>query len=122
MTTGRGKGPQDGPFAEAALDVHQYGLAVIPVGGEAGKTPLVKWAKRGRPRRRDFPQKLIKRFGTANIGVITQLSGVTIVDVDDSALVDTMVRRCGNTPLKGGVRGKRTGQHNPIIDRSQAAS
>ena len=33
----------------------------------------------------------------------------------------TEVSEGGNVP-EGGVRGKRTGQHNPIIGRSQAAS
>ena len=32
-----------GPFATAALELHACGLAPIPLGGDDGKVPLVRW-------------------------------------------------------------------------------
>jgi Bifunctional DNA primase/polymerase, N-terminal/Primase C terminal 1 (PriCT-1) len=44
--------------------------------------------------------KLIDKWGNANIGVITSLSGVTVVDVDgDERLTRDIVSRIGDTPL-----------------------
>jgi hypothetical protein len=39
-------------------------------------------------------------FPNANIGVITGLSDVTVVDCDAPGAVATMIERCGDTPLK----------------------
>lgn len=100
MTTTGEKGPQEGPFAKAALDLYRHGLAVIPVGGKDGKKPLVSWGNWKLPPGHDFLRKLITRLGAANVGVIAHLSGVTIIDVDDHALVDAMIQRFGDTPLK----------------------
>ncbi len=32
------------PFADAALELRSYGLAVLPLGKESGKDPLVNYA------------------------------------------------------------------------------
>ncbi len=97
-----------GPFADAALDLYQHGLAVLPVGGDDGKVPKIQWGKWKRPIGRDCIGKLTEKFGTANIGIVCHLSGVTVVDIDTAEwnttevdqLVATMLARCGDTPLR----------------------
>ena len=71
----------------------------IPVGHDDGKTPLVKWGKWKKLPGRRFLERLAGENPTANVGILTELSGLTIVDVDDPSLVDGMRRRFGNTPL-----------------------
>lgn len=88
-----------GPFKTAAIELSHRKLAVIPVGGEDRKRPLVsfgKWTRRPGP---EFIDKLIGKHPRANVGIITGLSGVTVVDVDDPEHVATMLQRCGDTPL-----------------------
>lgn len=98
-----------GPFADSALSLLEFGLAVIPVEGTDGKKPLVKhWTKGTRRPTRDSITKLVQRHPSANVGVVTRLSGVTIVDVDDPQLAASMRSRFGDTPLiigtpRGGV-------------------
>lgn len=89
-----------GPFATAALDLLAHGLAPIPLGGNDGKVPLIRsrtWKHRPG---KEFLERLVRSHPTANIGILTGLSGVTVVDIDDASLVDDMVRRFGDTPLK----------------------
>jgi hypothetical protein len=88
-----------GPFSDAAPELCRHGLAVIPLGGADGKVPLVEWQKWPRPPGRKAIAELAAKFPSANIGVLTGLSGVTIVDVDEPAIVDDMLRRFGTTPL-----------------------
>jgi hypothetical protein len=107
------------PFADSALELYQHGLAPIPLGGDDGKVTLPKW--RGRKHR--FAPSTLQRFAeqwpNANVGILTGLSGVTVVDIDDLELMDDMVRRFGDTPLKmstpsGGVHlwFKSSGERN----------
>jgi len=94
------KGTSRGPFALAAAELADYGLAVIPCGKADGKEPSVKWPKRlYKP---DWPvfKGWITKFGDTNIGIICGLSGVTIVDIDDPTLVPAMLERFGETPLQ----------------------
>jgi hypothetical protein len=96
------------PFTDSALELHGYRLAVIPLGGDDGKTPLVEWRNWTKPPGRTAVASFAAKFAWANIGVLTGLSGVTVVDVDDPALVDPITVRCGTTPLitatpRGGV-------------------
>jgi DNA-binding XRE family transcriptional regulator len=93
-----------GAFPRAAEALWGAGLAVIPVGGDDGKKPLVtsftKW--RRRPGLNTI-RKWIEKSPDANVGVVTgPLSGVTVVDIDsvDPPLQQQIVERCGNTPLK----------------------
>jgi len=96
------------PFADAALELHGHGLAVIPLNENADKAkPLVKFKHwKLRPGRQFLEETLINRFPAANIGVLTGLSGYTVVDidtvdgVDTAALTDRMLARFGDTPLK----------------------
>jgi hypothetical protein len=111
-----------GPFAAVALELLQHRLAVIPLGGDDGKAPLVKWQRWRHPPGRDAIATLTAKHPGAIIGVLPGLSGLTVVDVDDPALVDAMLERCGATPLisatpNGGVHlwyrhaGECTGDH-----------
>jgi hypothetical protein len=43
---------------------------------------------------------MCSKFAAANIGVLTGLSGVTVVDCDAPVAVAAMIERCGDTPLK----------------------
>ena len=88
------------PFADAALDLLDRGLAPIPLGGDDGKVPLVRWKRWKHPLGRQSLGQLADKHPTANVGVLTGLSGVTVVDVDDLELTDAMVRRFGDTPLQ----------------------
>lgn len=92
-----------GPFARAAHELARHGLAVMPLGGDDGKEPLVTWGRWKRPPRRIAIDNFIGQFPGADIGVICHLSGITVVDVDDPALVGPMQARCGDTPLRLGT-------------------
>ncbi len=91
------------PFAKGAPDLQSLGLAVLPVGGDDGKTPLVKWQKWSRQPSIEFINKLCYRHPEANVGVICHLSGVTVVDIDDPAQLEPMLERFGDTPLITGT-------------------
>ncbi|SBW05804.1 conserved hypothetical protein [uncultured Alphaproteobacteria bacterium] len=90
-----------GPFGSDAEDLARLGIAVLPLGGDQGKEPLVsgfgKWKRR--PGGKHLA-KLLQKFGDANIGALAHLSGVTIVDIDDAALIPAMLERYGDTPLQ----------------------
>lgn len=88
-----------GAFTKSAMNLYQHDLAVIPLGGENGKEPLIKYANWERPPGREFITKLSKKYPDANVGVLCGLSGVTIVDIDDPSVTDEMIARCGDTPL-----------------------
>jgi hypothetical protein len=89
-----------GAFANFAMDLANNGLAVIPLGGDDGKVPLIKYGTLTRPPGRGFISKLSRKFPDANVGVLCGLSGVTVVDIDDPAVFELMIDRCGDTPLK----------------------
>jgi bifunctional DNA primase/polymerase-like protein len=89
-----------GAFSATALRLAAAGLAVLPLGGDDGKVPLVKWAHwKSRPGA-EFIRTLIATHPSANIGIICGLSGVTVVDIDDLDLVQPMIERFGDTPLR----------------------
>src|SRR3954452_1823826 len=98
-----------GPFGRAALSLFRFGLAVIPCGGADGKVPLVHWGKWAKRPGLDFVRKMTCRHPSANVGIITGLSGITVVDCDDPVVVTAMITRCGDTPLK--VRTPSGGVH-----------
>lgn len=86
-------------FAAFAPELARYGLAVIPVGGDDGKRPLVRW-----PLRAVGPNSVAlavwaRDHPSANIGVLTKPSKLTVVDVDDPAIADEIERRFGFTPI-----------------------
>jgi hypothetical protein len=71
----------------------------MPLGGVDGKEPVLAFKRWRRPPGPKAILDLAKRYPTANVGALTGLSGLTVVDVDDPELIDDMVRRCGDTPL-----------------------
>jgi hypothetical protein len=96
------------PFADAALDLREHGLAVLPLGGDPNidddanrkrRRPLVQYKGRSRFRPKTL-ERWAKKWPAANVGVLTGLSRVTVVDIDDPLLVDDMIARFGNTPLQ----------------------
>ena len=91
------------PFADAALVLWGHGLALVPLGGDDGKVTLVKWKYLKHRPGREYLKRLTTKHPTRNIGVLTGLSRVTVVDVDDPELVDDMLRRFGDTPLITGT-------------------
>src|SRR3954454_22279352 len=72
-----------GPFRDAAPDLLARGLAVVPCGGADGKVPLVEWGKWAKRPGRAFIEKMMRRYPSANVGIIAGLSGITVVDCDD---------------------------------------
>lgn len=96
-----------GPFAEAAQEYRRLGMAVIPCNGTDGKKPAVrhKHFQTSLP-----PEGLVERwcgkFEEANIGLLTgQISGLTVVDIDDPKRLEEMIERCGETPVMARTPG-----------------
>jgi hypothetical protein len=98
-----------GAFASAALDLHSYGLAVLPTGGNDGKVPLLKNWRRWKGQGRRSVQELADKFPDANVGIITGQSGLTVVDADDEKALADSESRFGVSPLV--VRTPRGGGH-----------
>lgn len=93
-----------GPFASAAEAWWRAGLAPIPTGGEDGKKPLVaRFTKWSRHPGLNAIRKWIVKYPGANVGVVTgPLSDICVVDIDSAVptLLQQIVERCGDTPLK----------------------
>ncbi|NDB70224.1 MAG: hypothetical protein EB015_19900, partial [Methylocystaceae bacterium] len=99
---------KNGPYARAARELSARGLAVIPVRLEIGadgknvKKPMTHWI--GKPLSMKYGArgitKLTQTFGDENIGILCKPSHVTIVDIDDTSLIDDMRKRFGDTPLQ----------------------
>ena len=85
---GAEKGTETGPFALAALELYRFGLAVVPCPFDSDNGKSVKGAVKGHDKWRRRPpvqwvEKMASRWkGNANVGIITSLSNVTVVDVD----------------------------------------
>lgn len=92
--------PCEYPFASTAKQLRRLGLAVLPCGGETGKSPRVagftKW--RVPPIDSTLDKWSTKNPG-ANIGVSCGPSRVVVVDIDDPARFDELIERFGPTPL-----------------------
>ncbi len=100
-TTARNSSTKPGPFATAARTLTEAGMVVIPCGKADGKAPLVKWAGLDQPL---APEKLngwlrYPRFATANIGIATGPSGLTVIDCDTPNALDRVIERFGPTPV-----------------------
>jgi bifunctional DNA primase/polymerase-like protein/primase-like protein len=88
-------------FAVAAPDLAARRVAVLPVGGDDGKVPLIKhWNRWKEPPGLSAVAKLTEKHPNANIGIACGPSGVTVVDIDDVGLLSLMIERFGETPLK----------------------
>ncbi len=60
----------------------------------------MKWRNRTKLFSTAAVEKLCGNFSSANIGILTGLSGLTVVDCDAPDAVAAMIERCGDTPLK----------------------
>jgi Bifunctional DNA primase/polymerase, N-terminal/Primase C terminal 1 (PriCT-1) len=91
-----------GAFAAEALNLRALGLAPIPCSAnddDDGKTPAIafkNWTRRPGAKRL---HELALRFPEANVGILTGLSRIFVVDIDQARLVEGMIRRFGATPL-----------------------
>ena len=95
-------------FGAHALALRQYGLAVIPVAGDGSKAPLIRGFNKWRVvPSEDTVRLLADRHPDANIAILTGLSGVVVIDVDDAGQIDEAIQRFGATPLQ--VRTHRGG-------------
>ena len=72
---------QTTPFADAALVLRGHGLAPVPLGGDDGKVPLVRYRTWEKLPGRHFLESEVNKHHTANVGILTGLSGITVVDV-----------------------------------------
>jgi len=94
------------------MDLYGRGLMPLPCPSDQGKSVEGAVKGHGKWRRRAplaWIKKMIERWPAENVGILTRLSGVTVVDVDDPALVDTMIARFGDTLLK--IRTPSGGTH-----------
>src|SRR5262245_60514823 len=98
-----------GAFASAALALHARGLAVLPVGGENGKRPLVKHWSKWRTQTRETVERLIAQHPEASIAINCGPSRLTVVDADDENALADAEARFGYSPLV--VRTPRGGGH-----------
>jgi hypothetical protein len=90
-----------GPFAAEALNLHALGLAPIPCSAnDDGKTPAVATKGWKRHPGADWLRQLMPRFPDANVGILTGLSRIFVVDIDQAHLAEDMIRRFGATPLR----------------------
>jgi hypothetical protein len=92
-----------GAFAAEALNLRALGLAPIPCSAnddDDGKTPAIafkNWTRR--PGAKQL-HELALRFPEANVGILTGLSRIFVVDIDQAHLAEDMIRRFGATPLR----------------------
>jgi hypothetical protein len=91
------------PFLTLAKPLAKCGLAVIPCPGDDGKSPkgAVSFGRWRKPPGEAFLTKLTAKHPAANIAVLTNLSHLTVVDIDgnDRKLVAEIQRNIGPTPL-----------------------
>lgn len=87
-----------GAFSEIAEALWELGLAPTPTGGADGKSALLKGHLKN-PLGPAAIRKLAAKFPDANVGLVTGLSGLVVVDIDEAELLEPMLRRFGETPL-----------------------
>jgi hypothetical protein len=95
------KSPLLGPFATHAEILWRAGLIPIPLTGEGdGKSPLVRgftsWKKRPSL---DAVAKWAQSWPEGNLGIVTGY-GLTVIDIDDPAVIHAVIARFGPTPLQ----------------------
>jgi|HubBroStandDraft_1064217.scaffolds.fasta_scaffold140750_2 hypothetical protein len=89
-----------GPFATAALQLHSYGLAPIPCSAnDDGKSPGIRTRGWKAPPGAEVLRQFALDFPRAHVGILTGLSRVSVVDIDDAHQVGDMIQRFGSTPL-----------------------
>jgi hypothetical protein len=98
-------------YADACADYRALGIRTIPVGDD--KKPLVKW------KNVTLDSRFEEHFPNAGLAIVTG-DVVTVVDVDDRALLPLALERFGETPVQVATprgthlwyraNGERTGQ------------
>jgi hypothetical protein len=96
----RGRRMSIGAFASHARKYFEAGLCVTPTAGPDGKRPIL----RGYPNRRLGPDEIDKiaaRHQDANVAIVTGLSKLAVIDVDDpdEGALGKALDRFGQTPL-----------------------
>ena len=109
-------------FGRTAFDLCAVGLSPTPTSGADGKKPLL----RGYNKIRITPANVAeyqKKFGAANIALVTGLSGINVLDIDEPDLLPQMRRRFGDSPLIVKTAGRggfqiyyRSNQHVRLTD------
>lgn len=114
-----------GPFCREALNTWQYSLAVLPCGGADGKRPLVKWRTVTCSQSERQIKTLLARpaLKSANLGIITGASGLTVIDCDTPGKRLELEALFGETPLvigtpRGGLHlyYKSNGEHSGPLE------
>ena len=90
------------PFGEFALLLARLGLCPLPCGGKDGKRPLIKHAHWLSPPSEHAIARLAQQHCRANVGVLTGLSRIVVVDIDteDLSLIRQIQHRFGPTPIQ----------------------
>ena len=106
-----------GAFAAEALKLHALGLAPIPCSAnDDGKAPAIatkRWTRRPGANRL---RQLVLGFPEENVGILTGLSRIFVVDIDQAHLAEDMIRRFGATPLMVAQRW-----HPPLLPGQRRA-
>lgn len=117
------------PFLDAWFDLYAAGLCPIPLGDDQGspnkrRAPLVGFRTLAIRPGPGVLDRWADRYSDANVGVLTGLSGVTVVDIDDPDQADAIAERFGPTPLvtstpSGGMHRwyRSNGERNPNLRR-----
>ena len=115
------------PFKEKAQKIGALGVAVFPVGGKDGKTPLIGGYTNFRfPPSQSTLAKWSEKFPNANIGLSCGPSELVVVDIDQAGLFSDMLIRFGPTPII--VKTPSGGYHlwyrerNPVRSRNLRTS
>lgn len=92
--------PPLGPFGSEAVNLRGFGLAPLPV--STNKKPRILFKHLKRKHSIPYVERLAVRHADANVAIILDLCNppLTVVDVDDPALINAMLDRFGPTPLQ----------------------
>jgi hypothetical protein len=113
--------PKPGPFGREAFKAWQYGLAVLPCGGEDGKRPMIKWKGITGPQPEHQINASVSQpsFKSANLGIITGASNLTVIDCGTPGKRPELEAIFGSTPVvvptpRGGLHlyYKGNGEHS----------
>lgn len=110
-----------GAFGQVAFEFCDVGLAPIPTGGRDGKSPVMRgYANPKAIVNLGNVGRLIGRHSEKNVALVCGPSNIAVVDIDDSTLHWSMVKRFGATPLV--VQTASGGVHLYYRDVPQARS
>ena len=67
---------------EYALSLATNGFHVIPCGGQTGKVPMLPRWQIDAPREEAAVRRIFTRYRAVNVGIVCDLSGVAVLDID----------------------------------------